>query len=873
MKKKFLAILALAVMLALSMAPAAWATDLPKLSAPTDLQWGGSGDSAGVTSLMSWKFGETQQNEYIINVYRRNGSESELVKPSPSGYTYTGSGVPDRAHSPLFWAKDNLTSGTYYFTLAAKGDGINYADSDFVTSPDFVYVKHASSISASFSNLHWEAGNEPNACWDIANTSSGFSNRYQIQFWYAPTKADTPKQVAARTIFNPLTENKLALLQQYIQKNGVGYYYFKVRAMSDDINAYNHSEWSELSPAYNVTSVPEITVKPVASVSINPTKATLKKGETIKLVATITPEDATDKTVTWISSNESMATVKDGVVTGDKPGTVTITAKAGDKTATCVITVTANDDDNPGSDPEKPTTPGGNDKPGTDPEKPTTPGGDDVKPGAVPVTDLYFNVKNINLIVGEDKQIKANVYPANATNQKVTYSSSDKAVATVDANGNVKATGAGKATITATSEEGAYKATCTVKVIDSDVKITLDKKQLDMIVGKRNSNGMLINPRTIPVKAEISGNVENKQIKWTSDNYKVGSVDNSTSEAFAKGAGQATVTAALADYPGIKATLVINAVEDKNANFIYNISFDANSGVLKCADVIQVVQNKEFTMPTAERKGYKLQYWQNKDDASKTYAANNAYAFSADTDLKAVWQQDTSNKPSSGGSHSGGNRNPGGATTPAKPEQTTKPGTTTEKPGTTTKPSGTVTALNINNVFADVKNGEWYSEAVAYVYNKGMMNGTEKGFEPNASTTRAMLVTMLYRLAGEPATGAANFKDVAGGQWFSEAIAWAAANGVVNGYEDGKFGPNDAITREQLALILYRYAQANGLDVSAKGGLSNFSDGAKVSSWATEAMQWAVGAGIINGDAGALKPAGNATRAEVAMMIMRYLEK
>ena len=181
-------------------------------------------------------------------------------------------------------------------------------------------------------------------------------------------------------------------------------------------------------------------------------------------------------------------------------------------------------------------------------------------------------------------------------------------------------------------------------------------------------------------------------------------------------------------------------------------------------------------------------------------------------------------------------------------------------------------AANINNVFADVQNNAWYSAAVAYVYNNGIMNGTEKGFEPNATTTRAMLVTMLYRLENEPAAGATKFSDVSAGQWFSNAIAWASANGVVNGYENGKFGPNDMITREQLAAVLYRFAQFKGYDVSVKGSLSNFSDSGSVSDWAQEAMQWAVGAGIINGDNGALKPAGNATRAEVAMMLMRFCE-
>ncbi|MCI9045652.1 MAG: leucine-rich repeat protein [Peptococcaceae bacterium] len=213
------------------------------------------------------------------------------------------------------------------------------------------------------------------------------------------------------------------------------------------------------------------------------------------------------------------------------------------------------------------------------------------------------------------------------------------------------------------------------------------------------------------------------------------------------------------------------------------------------------------------------------------------------------------------------NNSSGGGHRPTTKPSESKPGSTAE----TQKPI--ITGENINTVFADVQNNVWYSEAIAYVYNNGMMNGTEKGFEPNAATTRAMIVTMLHRLEKEPAAGVANFADVADGQWFSEAIAWAAANGVVNGYSETKFAPNDEITREQLAAILYRYAQFKGLNVSAKGDLSGFADGAAVSDWAVEAMQWAVGAGLLNGnEQGRLAPTAGATRAEVAMMLMRFAE-
>jgi hypothetical protein len=314
---------------------------------------------------------------------------------------------------------------------------------------------------------------------------------------------------------------------------------------------------------------------------------------------------------------------------------------------------------------------------------------------------------------------------------------------------------------------------------------------------------------------------------------------------------------------GVSNDIVLTAVwEDKSAG-VYTITFDTDGGTMAGPSFMQVTKETKVTMPTAEKSGYNFKYWQDVANSTQTYAANNVYSFAADTDLKAVWE-----RRSSGGSGGGGSR------------PTTKPGTTTEtKPSTESNKPGTssgskeITAANIATVFGDVQNDAWYSEAIAYVYNNGMMNGTEKGFEPNAATTRAMIVTMLHRLNGTPAAGTANFADVASGQWYSEAIAWAAANGVVNGYSETKFAPNEEITREQLAAILYRYAQFKGQDVSAKGDLSSFADGAKASGWATEAMQWAVGAGLLNGnEQGKLVPTAGATRAEVAMILMRFMQ-
>lgn len=182
-------------------------------------------------------------------------------------------------------------------------------------------------------------------------------------------------------------------------------------------------------------------------------------------------------------------------------------------------------------------------------------------------------------------------------------------------------------------------------------------------------------------------------------------------------------------------------------------------------------------------------------------------------------------------------------------------------------------AANDTSAFSDVKTSAWYHEDVQYVSENGLMKGTgENLFSPDATTTRGMIVTILYRLEGEPSpTGACPFQDVASGKYYEKAITWAAENGIVSGFSADTFGPDQNITREQMAAILYRYATYKKYDVSAAGDLSKFPDADKVSSYAVDAMKWANAAGLINGsNDGKLYPAGNATRAQVAAILTRF---
>jgi hypothetical protein len=183
-----------------------------------------------------------------------------------------------------------------------------------------------------------------------------------------------------------------------------------------------------------------------------------------------------------------------------------------------------------------------------------------------------------------------------------------------------------------------------------------------------------------------------------------------------------------------------------------------------------------------------------------------------------------------------------------------------------------------SKAFADVTAGAWYADAVRFVSSRELFTGTtDSAFGPNMSMTRAMLVTVLSRLENEPAATNASFSDVGADTYYAEAVAWASANGIAEGVGDGIFAPNAEITREQLAAMLYRYAVTQGLDVSARGDISSFPDENTVSAWAGEALSWTVGSGIITGRSNIagteLAPKGTATRAEVAAMIERLIEK
>lgn len=374
-------------------------------------------------------------------------------------------------------------------------------------------------------------------------------------------------------------------------------------------------------------------------------------------------------------------------------------------------------------------------------------------------------------------------------------------------------------------------------------------------------------------------------------------------------------------------TLEVEKGEDKvvgtTAITLAKVSFEPDGGV-NAPDAFYGAAGDTVTLPADKptRTGYNFAGWKNETagEGAETFKAGAEYLMGeTDVTLTAQWNR----RNSGGGAPSGGGGsaateyavtvstadNGSVAVSPKNAEKgdtvtvTVTPDegyvleslTVTDKDGdkvsTTKGEDGKYTfkmpasAVTVKAVFAeegtvselpfeDVKVEQWFYEAVKYVYDNELMNGiSATEFNPNGLLTRGTIAQVLFNLEGADADAAAVFDDVPADAWFADAVNWAAANNIVTGYGDGTFGPDNNITREQMAAILYRYAQFKGYDVSAKGDLTAFTDGDNVSEWATDALAWCVGAKLINGrDNGTVDATGTATRAEIAQIFMNFCE-
>ena len=335
----------------------------------------------------------------------------------------------------------------------------------------------------------------------------------------------------------------------------------------------------------------------------------------------------------------------------------------------------------------------------------------------------------------------------------------------------------------------------------------------------------------------------------------------------------------------------------------YEITFDANGGQCDTTSMYTDTAGKLSALPTPTRGGYTFDGWFTEQSGGTAVTAETVY--NANTTLYAHWTAIPSGSSSymidvMESTHGTVTASPKWASSGRIVTLTVTPdegyelaaltvtdrngndvaltnngdGTYTFKmPASKVTVKATFTKDLVTLPFIDVHPGDWFYDPVCYVYSQGLMTGTSATtFEPNTSLSRAMLVAVLHRLEGSPAASAGDFTDVSDGDWYAQAVNWAASVGVVNGFDDGTFQPNTAITREQLAAILCNYAQYKGFDTSTSGDLSTYSDAASVSDWAQESVEWMVGSGLLGGyDDSTLRPQGTTTRAEVASVLQRAL--
>ena len=360
-------------------------------------------------------------------------------------------------------------------------------------------------------------------------------------------------------------------------------------------------------------------------------------------------------------------------------------------------------------------------------------------------------------------------------------------------------------------------ATLTVQAKPASVpvtSVTLDKTELTLAEGGTATLTATVEP----------ADATNKNVTWSSDKPAVATVEGGT--VTARGAGEATITVTTEDGEKTATCTVTVRPDIPPANPNYRITVAATQGGAVTADPTAAKAGTTVTLTPVPDRGYQV------GAVAVTDRFGEAVAVTENAD----------------GTY------------------------------TFTMPNGqvtvTVTFEQAPLPFHDVTEGDWFYDAVRYAYETGLMDGVgDSLFAPNSQTTRAQLVTILYRLEGEPeVSGTSGFTDVEAGTWYTDAVAWAAANGIVNGTTDTTFAPGEDITREQLVTVLYRYAESKGYDVSASADLSGYPDAGQVQDYAQPAMAWAVAEGIVEGVDGTLNPAGNATRAQIATILMRFCE-
>ena len=649
----------------------------------------------------------------------------------------------------------------------------------------------------------------------------------------------------------------------------------------------------------NKTATCTVTVTPatvsVTGVTLSQDSMSLNKGDSEALTATVLPADATNKNVTWSSSDEAVATVSaDGVVTacGAGEATITVTTEDGGFTDACRVTVT------------------------------------------VPTTGVTLSKDSVSLFAGDSEVLTATVQPADATNQEVAWSTSDDHVATVDASGNVTAVGAGTATITVTTADGGKTATCTVTVSAKTFGISASPALLDF--GSVYTG--YAQPAAQTVTVTNTGNQSVTLTQPTSTNFEIGALSATAL------APNDSVAFSVRPKPGLSAGTyheMLAITGTGGASCAVDLSFsvsvpyvpprptgpdwddvagdiasaapgstvkvDMDGTTVLPGEVLDELAGRDVTLALDMGDGVSWEIDGGDVPAGTAYDdVDLGVGFDGDAipvdvvDLVAGEHGSVQMSLAHDGPFAF-------ALTLVAPLGEDAAGLVAnlyryddeagslgyeasaqvDDEGVARLPFGHASswlvALDSRShelPFPDAHEGTWYSEAVRWAWLNGVMTGYADGplaglFGTGDVLTRSQLAAALYNAAGKPEVDSAlveAFPDCDPDAWYAEAVAWAASQGLMTGYDDGtgRFGPDDGLTREQLVTVFWRAAG----EPSGNADLSAFPDGDEISAWATEPVAWAVSCGLLRGydDTGELGPIDPLERAQLAAVLMRLAQ-
>ena len=535
----------------------------------------------------------------------------------------------------------------------------------------------------------------------------------------------------------------------------------------------------------------------------------------------------------------------------------------------------------------------------------------------IPVTDVKLDKTSLTMQETDSDTLTATVEPDNATNKNVNWKSSDTSIATVDASGKVTAIAPGTATITVTTEDGSKTATCTV-IVHTATTITTQPQSVSVTEGQSATFSVTATGDNLRYQWQInSGNGWSAITGATDASYTIDRTTTAMSgnqyHCIVTGdGGEVASDAAMLtvnDRPTIPPVTppsvseeTIDAILDAEPGETVSVALEDGDTTLD-AEVFETLAGQDITLEIALEggvtwtvNGQDIPADANLDDLDLGVEMNSD-GIPVDVINTITGERDTVQMTLA---HDGDFGFTMTLTAPLGAENagywanlyhfdedaerlTFETAAEIDADGSVSLPMSHASQYaividdhshaTIDLPFSDVSDSDWFYDPVVWIYKEGLMTGTSATtFEPNTSTTRAMIVAMLARLEGVESAESAGFTDVAANDWYATAVNWAAASGITSGTGDGNFSPNTAITREQLAAILMNYAAYKGEDVSARADLTSYTD--QPSTWAKETMQWAVAEGLISGvTADTLQPQGAATRAQVAAILQRFLSE